>query len=147
LKNAKRYDTVKPTQVGLFFMALSREQIKRLAKVVYDGIRGRVWCPAFDDFIYFSSRGYKHITHKYDRGERIWRDDADILRRIRLLPSAPGIVADPTVTIIPKPPKNRDKMWRLDKQIGNKMITVMIVQKGNGRKQYLSVADDNLRTA
>lgn len=126
-------------------MTLSREQIKRLAKEVYAKIRGRVWCPVFNDYVNFGSRGSRHVTHKRRGGKRVLRQDGDTLRRIRLLPDTPGIVTDPTTKVTPKPSKGKDKMWRLDKQIKNKIITVMVVQRGDGLKQYLSVADDDIK--
>lgn len=68
------------------------ENIKRFIykhKVVYKNIE-KVYCPYIDDFVYFTSSGFKHLLWKHGRG---MRTVSEIIRRLCSINSAILIIS------------------------------------------------------
>jgi hypothetical protein len=122
---------------------------KQEARIIYFQI-GRVWCPVLDDYVSFSSKGFRHLIRK----GRLIRPDSEQERRFSLIPDAPKII-NSAVTIAQhriEMNKYATKMhgkkevhaayanfWSLKEDQNGKTITVIIRQSRGGRKYFLSI--------
>ncbi len=98
-----------------------------------------VMCPALtNELVHFDDAGFRHMIYKgKDR-----RPIADQLRRFRLLKKVPEIIANSEVIHRKKELigiKDKVLFISFTQTFGNKKITVVIRQIGNGRKHFFSV--------
>lgn len=108
------------------FIKLAKEEYKKI---------GYVECPAFSgEKIYFTNKGLTHLLYK--NGNR--RHRIDYLIRLRLLVKVPDIIKNATKYSEYRKDGNA-QFWSLEKYIGDKLITIIVFQKGNGNKYFLSV--------
>jgi len=113
---------------------------------------GRIHCPAFNnEYIYFNSEGFNHLTYKNKRSER---NKNDQITKFKLLPKAKQIIEISTtfqeydeglIEIRRKKHKKRItetmivKYWGLIAIIKNFRIKVIVREIGNGEKHFWSV--------
>jgi len=127
------------------------EKIRQDSENFYKKI-GKILCPAFNDFIYFSADGFNHLIYKSDRSER---DRERQIAKFKLLPRAKELVIKTTTfqeyeesvkefTIKKFKKKVREskvvKYWGLIAIMNGFKIKVIIRQVGdNGFKHFWSV--------
>ncbi len=132
------------------------EKSKKLTKKIYSKI-GRVPCPAFNgELVAFTSEGFNHLIRK----GRIPRTRNEQKRRFALVPYIEGIIKNPRAEITfrqteEKYTVNRHgqnikmtstaNFWTFHARIKSSSIKVVIVQIGNGQRQFQSVMGDGIK--
>src|SRR3989344_6021920 len=71
---------------------------KKKIKEIYNRI-GQIWCLRLGRFVKFSSRGFNHFLYKTSKGKSVKRDEADILRRLKLFPYVETVLSDNTAKL------------------------------------------------
>ena len=108
-------------------------------------MKQKCFCPAFNEYIKITWKGWNHIVGNKNSTKRLW---ADVYRRLKLLPLAREIIENSTtiqnidnrngtVFFILEAMKlvteNGTKQWR--------KVRVILVGDKEGRKVFLSVMD------
>lgn len=116
---------------------ISYKELFIKAKAYYFQI-GSVNCKALNgEHIYFTREGFEHLIRK---GRRL-RTIPDQIRRFKLLVYAKDII-EKTHNIEIRD-EGRNKFFALRETVDKKVITVVILQIGNGKKHFLSIVDNH----
>lgn len=122
---------------------------KQKAKILYFQI-GRIWCPALDDYVAFSSKGFRHLMRK----QGLSRSQNEQSRRFALIPFAKEIVTN-SETIAKHRVENSKRVvyshddkrrettrvdfWSSRADKNGRIITIVIRQSSGGIKHFLSI--------
>jgi hypothetical protein len=122
---------------------MGKSNYQKIRKTVEESYKrlGVIACPALgDELIHFNNVGINHLIRK---GKKI-RPISDQIRRFKLLLDAPTILRNGSLTEYRIVKGSKDvQFWTISCTIKTMIINVVIVQVGNGQKNFLSVTKKN----
>lgn len=118
------------------FVSAKFQRVKRLSKEYYRSI-GRIYCPYFKDYVYFDSKGFKHILYKgYGGGNK--RQKSQIVLRLKMLPYAPRLIA--IATFVQEFQKdNSINYWGFIAIFEGEKFKVVVRRVGNGKLHFWTI--------
>ncbi len=116
------------------------EAVKKEAKEFYDKI-GRVWCPAFNDYVAFRKAGFRHLSWKGG----VFRFKGEQRRRFAVLPSAVDILQKKNSEPVYKKEGNAE-FWAFTGQQDEATVRVIIRQINGGEKHFFSAFQEKQKS-
>jgi hypothetical protein len=110
---------------------------KKDARKIYNDIKP-VWCVVLADYISFNKEGFQHLIRKNGR----LRPRSEQMCRFNLLVYIKDILQSPDTKFIhQESPLNGSAadFWKCSEIINGQRITIVICQRKNGAKHFLSI--------
>jgi hypothetical protein len=117
------------------------EKAKKEARETYDKI-GRVWSPAFNDYVSFNNIGFWHLIRKGNRR----RPHAHQIKRFALISCAKEIISNSATSLSEREHMEDGRhlrFWAFRGALDKRSIRVIVRQAGNSRKHFFSVFEED----